>query len=203
MKHIVFDLGGVLVDWNPRYLYKKIFSNRPDEMELFLTQVCNKEWNDSLDAGRSFAEAVAEKQKKFPQFESEIQAYWKRWDEMLGGEIPGTVKLLTELRKSGVGLWALTNWSAETFPIAQRQFEFLSWFEDVCVSGVEKLRKPDARFFQILLRRNQLVPHDCLFIDDVEANIVAAQALGMQTHHFVSPEILGTDLQRRGLVAGE
>lgn len=201
MKHLIFDLGGVLIDWNPRYLYRKIFVGRPEEMELFLREVCHKEWNDSLDAGRSFAEAVTERQRAFPQYKDEIHAYWQRWDEMLAGEIQGTVDLLNELHISGKSLLALTNWSAETFPIAQRRFKFLSLFKDICVSGTEKLRKPDARFFRLLLDRNQLIPQDCLFIDDVEANIAAARALGMQTHHFVSPQELRTDLLQRGLVS--
>ena len=197
---VVFDLGGVLVDWNPRYLYRQIF-NDEQEMENFLANVCHGNWNEMQDAGRPFAEAVNERIDKFPQYEPMIRAYHKRWSEMLKGDIPGTVQILKEMHKAGQPrLLALSNWSAETFPIAKKRFPFLGFFEAILVSGEEKLIKPDPRFFKLLIDRFQVDPAHAVFIDDVEKNILGAKALGFQTIHFKSPEALRVSLSQLGVL---
>ncbi|TGD81546.1 HAD family hydrolase [Hymenobacter wooponensis] len=191
---IVFDLGGVLIDWNPRYLYKQLFTDE-QEMESFLSTVTTSDWNEEQDAGRTIAEGTALLVAKHPEHRELIEHFYGRWPEMLGGAIQGTVDVLTELRNSGrYRLYALTNWSEETFPIALEQFEFLHWFEGIVVSGTEKSRKPFADFYQTLLTRYQIEPGQAVFIDDNERNIHAAQAVGLQTVHFQSPEQLRTEL---------
>jgi 2-haloacid dehalogenase len=191
--HIVFDLGGVLIDWNPRYLYKKLFSNETD-MEHFLDTVCTSDWNEQQDAGVSLEQATQERISKFPEFEDKIIAFYGRWQEMLGGPILPTVKLMDRIRAANKhSLTALTNWSAETFPYALENYDFLHHFEDIIVSGVEKCKKPDPRIYQILIDRTGIEPMHSLFIDDSLRNINAAQKLGFQTIHFHSvkaiPEI--------------
>ncbi|UOQ65839.1 HAD family hydrolase [Hymenobacter volaticus] len=192
---IVFDLGGVLIDWNPRYLYRKLFTDE-QEMNTFLETVTTPDWNEEQDAGRSIADATAFLVAKHPEHREMIEHFYGRWSEMLGGAIQGTVDILTELRDSGrYRLYALTNWSAETFPIALEQFEFLHWFEGIVVSGVEKSRKPFPDFYHLLLTRYHIDPQQAVFIDDNERNILAAQAVGLHTVHFHSPEQLRTELQ--------
>jgi 2-haloacid dehalogenase len=191
---IVFDLGGVLIDWNPRYLYKQLFTDE-QEMEAFLSTVTTPDWNEEQDAGRTIAEGTALLVAKHPEHRELIEHFYGRWPEMLGGAIQGTVDILTELRDSGrYRLYALTNWSEETFPIALEQFEFLHWFEGIVVSGTEKSRKPFADFYHTLLTRYQIEPGQAVFIDDNERNIHAAQAVGLQTVHFQSPEQLRAEL---------
>ena len=146
---LVFDLGGVLVDWNPRYLYRPLFAGDDAAMEDFLARVCPPEWNLEMDAGRPFAEAVAERQRLFPEHAHHIALWHTSWPQMLRDQIPETVELLAALRDRGHRLVALTNWSAETFPIARRRFPFLDWFEDIVVSGEVKLAKPDPRIFEL------------------------------------------------------
>ncbi len=191
---IVFDLGGVLVDWNPRYLFRSIFDDEKD-MEYFLTHVCNQEWNEKQDAGRSFAEGQKEVAEKFPHYKEQIDAYYRRWPETLGQPIAGTVKILEELAATKkYQILALSNWAAETFHFARARFEFLKIFEGILVSGEERLIKPDARFFNLLVERYNVVPSKSVFIDDVEKNILGAQKLGFQTIQFKNPEQLGLSL---------
>ncbi|WP_210116211.1 HAD family hydrolase [Hymenobacter fodinae] len=191
---IVFDLGGVLIDWNPRYLYKQLFTDE-QEMESFLSTVTTPDWNEEQDAGRTIAEGTALLVAKHPEHRELIEHFYGRWPEMLGGAIQGTVDILTELRDSGrYRLYALTNWSEETFPIALEQFEFLHWFEGIVVSGTEKSRKPFPDFYHTLLTRYQVDPSQAVFIDDNERNIHAAEAVGLHTVHFQSPEQLRTEL---------
>lgn len=197
---IVFDLGGVLVDWNPRYLYRKLISD-PAEMERFLTEVCHSEWNERQDAGRPFAEGIAERVSRFPEFESWIRAYWERWDEMLQGEITGTVRILERLHeKRTYRLLALSNWSNETFPVALARFPFLRLFEAILLSGREKLIKPDPRFFNLLVSRYGLTPESTVFVDDVPKNVMAARELGYLAVHFTNPEDLWRELQFLGIM---
>lgn len=193
---VVFDLGGVLIDWNPRRLYRKLL---PDDaaIESFLAEVCTAEWNLQQDAGRSWAEAVAELTARFPDRAGLIAAYHERWEEMLGGAIGDTVALLEELDAAGVPLYALTNWSRETFPIARRRFPFLSRFRGVVVSGEERAAKPDPRIYRILLERYQLEPAECLFIDDVPRNVEGARAAGMEGILFTSAADLRRELAAR------
>jgi len=192
-KILVFDLGGVLIDWNPRYLYRKLIDDEGD-INLFLSEVCNSEWNVKQDAGRALAEATAERIALFPKKKSLIEAFYDRWEEMLGGEINETVEILRELKNKGDSIYALTNWSGETFPIAEERFDFLQWFDGTLVSGVEKMAKPDPAIFHLLLKRYELRAEDCLFIDDSKTNIEAAARIGFETHHFKSAAGLRQEL---------
>lgn len=199
---IIFDLGGVLIDWNPRYLYRKIFSTE-EEVSWFLENVCTTAWNEQQDAGRSFEEATAELVTRFPLHEVAIRAWFSRWEETIGGPIQETVDLLATLRtQQRHRLYALTNWSAETFPWAKQNFDFLHWFEGIVVSGEEKTLKPHPEFYQILLNRYQVNPTTALFIDDNFRNAEAARTLGMDSIHFKSPTQLRADLQLRGILSG-
>ncbi len=197
---VVFDLGGVLVDWDPRYLYRQLL---PDEtaVEKFLAEVCTPEWNAAQDAGRPWAEAVAVASALFPDQAELIAAYHERWAETLGGEIQGSVEALRDLHERGVRLYALTNWSAEKFDLTFPRFEWLSWFDGIVVSGHELIVKPDPRIFAILLERYGLDPSSTVYVDDVEANVETARALGMVSLLFTGPVRLRNDLGRLGVLA--
>ncbi|WP_116948574.1 HAD family hydrolase [Jiangella endophytica] len=198
---VVFDLGGVLVDWDPRYLYRTLLPSE-DEVERFVTEVTTPEWNAAQDAGRTWAAAVAELSARFPEHAELIAAYDARWLDTIGGHIDGTVDLLRELRDGGsVGLYALTNWSAEKFPLALERFEFLSWFEGIVVSGTERLVKPDPRLYQVLLDRYGLDASSTVYIDDNPPNVDAAAELGMTSLHFTDPGRLRDELSQLGLVS--
>jgi 2-haloacid dehalogenase len=183
---IVFDLGGVLIDWNPRYVYQNIFKTS-EAVEYFLNQICTTDWNELQDAGRSLSDATKILQEIHPHYFTEIQCYYDNWEEMLGGEIGPTVNLLNELYVSKkYKIYALTNWSAETFPIALSKFKCLSLFEGILVSGDEGLKKPDPAIFKLLMDRYDIIANKTLFIDDNAKNIVAAQNLGFNVVHFIS-----------------
>jgi 2-haloacid dehalogenase len=197
---IIFDLGGVLIDWNPRYLYRKIFKTE-EEITWFLENVCTAEWNDHQDAGRSFEEATEELVAKFPGHEMPIRAWYGRWEETINGRIHETVELLTEIKESKkYKLYALTNWSAQTFPWALDNFEFLHWFEGTVVSGVEKSRKPFPEFYQILFDRYQVNPAQAIFIDDNHKNVLGARAVGLPTIHFQSAAQVRDELKRLKII---
>lgn len=194
IKNIVFDLGGVLIDWNPRYVYRTIFDSEA-EVESFLSTVTKMEWNIQQDAGRSLEEATTFLVQEHPQWKAEIEAYYGRWEEMLGGPIKGTVEILQHFTDSDkYKVYALTNWSAETFPIAQSRYKFLSWFEGIVVSGTEKCIKPDPKIYEILFRRFKLDPTECIFIDDNADNIKGSESLGMAAIRFENPEQLKKEL---------
>lgn len=196
---IIFDLGGVLIDWNPRYLYRKIFKTE-EEVSWFLENICTGEWNDLQDAGRPFEEATRELIEKHPEFREAIIAWYGRWHETISGPIEGTVKILKGIKDSRkFRLYALTNWSAETFPWALANFDFLRWFEGIVISGVEKTRKPLPEFYRILFDRYAVKPSEALFIDDNVRNIQGAAAVGLNTITFNSPRQLLTDLRRLGI----
>ncbi|SSY84196.1 HAD family hydrolase [Aggregatibacter actinomycetemcomitans] len=188
----------MLVDWNPRHLYRKIFSNDA-EMERFLAEVCNSEWNARQDAGRSWSEGVAEAVKQHPQYEAEIRAYHERWTETLNGAIDDTVALLEPLKRSGVRLLALTNWSNETFHFAEERFPFLTEFEGILVSGYERLAKPDPRIFNLLIERYHLNPQHTVFIDDNLRNVEGARNVGLHTLQFTHAQKLKQDLITLGV----
>ena len=198
---VVFDLGGVLVDWNPRYLYRKIFGTEA-EVEEFLERVCTPAWNAEQDRGRPWAEAVRLLQGKFPHYAREIEAYHLRWSETLAGDLPESVAILSQLRQAPVRLLALTNWSAETFPVARERFPFLRWFEGIVVSGEEEVIKPDAEIFELLCRRYRVRPERAVFIDDSARNVQAAQALGFHGIHFTGTASLREGLRALGLQVG-
>lgn len=197
---VVFDLGGVLVDWDPRYLYRKLFATEA-EVEQFLATVTTPEWNEQQDRGRPWAQAVGVLAAQWPQYAQQIAAYDTRWLETLGEAKRDTVQLLDALRKRGdVRLIALTNWSQEKFPLARPRFPFLAWFEGIVVSGEEGMAKPDAAIFERLRTRYGLVPAQTLFIDDSPRNVRAAAELGYQAVQFESADALARELQGRGLL---
>ncbi|MDH3714451.1 MAG: HAD family phosphatase [Gammaproteobacteria bacterium] len=197
---ILFDLGNVLIEWDPRHLYRKLFDGDETSMEHFLATVCTAEWNRQMDAGKPFAEAVAELQQVHPDQSALIAAWHLRWDETLGGAIEGSVQILAELRKRGHRLYALTNWSAETFPVARRRFDFLSWFEAIVVSGEVGMSKPDPDIFELALERFRLTPARTLFIDDSEVNVATAQRLGVHAVHFQNAHQLQAVLSGVGVL---
>jgi len=200
VKAAVFDLGGVLIDWDPRYLYRKLLADE-GEVEEFLATVCTPEWNAEQDRGRPFAEGVAELVERHPAHAAAIAAFHERWPEMLGGDIPGAVELLAELRATGLPLYALTNWSAETFVVARERFAFLDWFDGLLVSGEERIIKPDPAIFELLLDRFGLDPGSTFYVDDSPANVAAAAALGLDAVRFTGPGQLRRDLAARRLLA--
>jgi len=183
---VIFDFGGVLIDWNPRYLYRKLIGDE-ETMERFLSRVTIHEWQAEQNLGRPWSEAVAVLVERHPEHRSLIEAYWTRWPETMGGVIEGTVALLGSLRRRGVKLYGLTNWSAETFPFARERFDFVSWFEGIVVSGEVGVAKPAPEIFHHLFERFELEPGDAVFIDDHAPNIEAAQSLGLESHLFTSP----------------
>jgi 2-haloacid dehalogenase len=198
---VVFDLGGVLIDWDPRHLYRKLFPGDEAGMERFLAEVCTSEWNLQQDAGRSWAEATALLKAEHPGQAAMIDAFHQRWPEMMAGEMAGTVAILCELKEAGTPLYALTNWSHETFPLARERFEFLSWFDGIVVSGQEKLVKPDPQIYRVLVERHGLRPEEIVYIDDNPRNAAAATALGMHGIHFTGPAALRRELTALGLLA--
>jgi 2-haloacid dehalogenase len=190
---VVFDLGNVLVRWNPRLLYEQLI---PDagELERFFSTVITHDWIRDQDAGRTFADGIALLTAQFPHYQNEIHAFWERWEEMVPGPIEETVEILAELRERQTPLYALTNWSHETFPIARPRFPFFEWFEGIVVSGEVQLVKPDARIYRHLLDAHGLRAEDCIFIDDSPANVAGAEAVGIAALHFQSPGRLRQDL---------
>lgn len=199
-KTIIYDLGGVLIDWNPKYLYRKILDEE-SQIDWFLENICDMHWNEQQDAGRSLMEGTIEKIKQHPDQAEKIKAYYERWSEMLGGPIGDSVSILKQLKESNkYNLYALTNWSAETFPIAQDRYDFLQWFEGIVVSGVEKMRKPQVEFYQLILERYNIDPSQSLFIDDNLRNVQAAQAHGIDSIHFLSATQLKKELTKREVI---
>jgi 2-haloacid dehalogenase len=197
---IIFDLGAVLIDWNPHYMYRTIFTDE-EEMKDFLATVCTSDWNEEQDAGRSLQEGTEILVKQFPEHEANIRAFYTRWEEMLGDAFEDTVEVFKELKESNkYKIYALTNWSAETFPVALGRFEFLHWFDGIVVSGAEKMRKPTTAFYQILLDRHRVNAGEALFIDDNYRNILAAEALGIKSIHFTSAELLREQLVQLGIL---
>ena len=196
IKAIIFDLGNVLIDWNPDYVFDKLFEDK-EQKKHFLQNICTMEWNEQQDSGRSLKEATETLVAKYPEWKEYIEAYYGRWKDMLGGPIHDTVEIFRQLKQSGrYKLYALTNWSAELFPIALELYEFLHWFDGRVVSGEEKLRKPSSEFYHVLLDRYNLQPQETLFIDDNLRNVKAAEALGMTSIHFQSPEQLKRELEQ-------
>jgi 2-haloacid dehalogenase len=199
---VVFDLGGVLIDWDPRHLYRSLFCGDHAAMERFLSEVCTPAWNQQQDAGRPWAEAVAMLQKQFPEYDGLIRAYHLRWSEMIAGEMPGTVAILRALHATGTPLYALTNWSQETFPIAEQRFDFLTLFRGIVVSGSERLVKPDLAIYRLLVKRYGLDPARCVYVDDNATNAAAATLLGMRSIHFTVPDALAAELCELGFAVG-
>lgn len=189
MRTLIFDLGGVLVDWDPRYLLRELIAD-PARLEWFLTEVCGADFVDPVDRGRPFVEAVAERVARFPEWRAEIEAYARRWDEMVRGEIPGTSALLEDLAAAGAPLYALSNWPADTFWVAREWFPALRVFTDVVVSGEVGLAKPDPRIYRLALDRFGRAAGDCVFVDDRADNVAAARAEGIGAVRFTDAAAL-------------
>jgi len=181
---IIFDLGGVLIDWNPEYVFREVIPD-PERRQYFFDHICTHDWNVEQDAGRRISVATQLLVDQHPEWESEIRAFYGRWEEMLGGPIPDTVELLRELRDRGEHrLLALTNWSNETFPVALERYDFLQWFEGIVVSGDEQTRKPFPDIYQTLLSRYEVDPAQAVFIDDAIKNVEGAENVGIRGIHF-------------------
>lgn len=199
---VVFDLGGVLVEWDPRLLYRRLLAT-DDEVEAFLDEIDFHGWNHAQDAGEhTWAEAVELLAARHPRHRELIAAYPARFTETLGGPIQESVALVRTLRDADVRLLALTNWSAELFAVARPQLGFLDLFEAVVVSGEEGVAKPDPAIFELLVRRHALEPASTVFVDDREANVDAAAAAGLTPVLFTDPAALRRDLTRLGLNVG-
>lgn len=196
---IVFDFGGVLFDWNPRYLYRKFFAGDEGAMERFLEEIEFSEWNLQQDAGRPFSEAVADGCRRHPEHCELIRAYDTRWEESLAGPIQATVEILHGLKQAGYPLFALSNWSMEKFNLVRHKYEFLDWFETIVISSDVRLVKPDERIFTLLLHRIDRTAGECLLVDDSTENILVARELGFNTIHYRSPGQLQGDLCRLGI----
>jgi 2-haloacid dehalogenase len=185
---IIWDLGGVLIDWNPLYVFDENYFDSLATRDYFFKNICTGDWNEQQDAGYPIAKATEERAALFPDWEKPIRDYYGRWEEMLGDAIHETVEIFRGLKKNpGLKFYALTNWSAETFPIALERFDFLHWFDGRVVSGEEKTRKPFPEFYHILLSRYNVKPQEALFIDDNLRNVRAAEGLGIASIHFHSP----------------
>ena len=200
---VVFDLGAVLIDWDPRHLYRKLFDGDAAAMERFLAEVCTPAWNARQDAGRSWGEAIETLVRAHPEQRDLIVAYDERWPEMLGGPIEGTVEILRALHERDERrprLAVLSNWSAEKFPVALERYPFLGWFDAIVVSGEVGFSKPDPRIFRHLLAATGFDPATTLFVDDVPDNIAEAAAHGLRTHLFRDPPMLRADLEAMGLL---
>lgn len=199
-KSIIWDLGGVLIDWNPAYVFDQLFEDE-EKKQYFFQHVCTSDWNEEQDAGRSIRLATEELIARHPEWRTYIEAYYGRWTEMLKGPIPESVAILKELKDSKrFQLYALTNWSAELFPIALERFDFLHWFDGRVVSGEERMRKPFPEFYHLLLNRYQLQPNEVLFIDDNLRNIRAAEEIGIHSIHFHSPQQLRERLEELAII---
>jgi 2-haloacid dehalogenase len=197
---IIFDLGGVLIDWNPEYVYLDAFHGDREKMQWFFDNICTSDWNENQDAGYPIAKANEDLIKLNPEYEDLIKLFYGRWAEMLGGAIEGTVTILDKLIKSKkYKVVALTNWSNETFPIALERFDFLGWFEGIVVSGDEKTRKPFKDIYDITLNRFNITPNNAVFIDDNLRNIEAANALNINGIHFKTPELLIKQLKNHNI----
>ena len=192
---IIFDFGGVLLDWNPRYLYQNYFPEQPHAMESFLNEIDFYKWNEQQDKGRPFAEGIAELSAQFPHHAELIQTYFDCWEDSVGGPISGSVEILGRLKQKGYPLYGLSNWSAETYPRIRKKYPFFDWFDDIILSGTVKLNKPDPAIFELLLNKTGYAACECVLIDDAESNIDTAKSLGFISILFRSPAQLRSELQ--------
>ena len=198
---IIFDLGGVLVDWSPHYVFDEGYFDSTEKRDYFFSNICTPEWNEEQDAGRSIVEATQALVQQFPEWEQPIRDFYGRWTEMLRGPIQGTVDIFRELKGSGrYKIYALTNWQANLFDIALVRYDFLHWFDGRVVSGEEKTRKPFPEFYRVLLNRYGVIPENALFIDDSLRNVKAAQEININSVHFQSAEQLSAYLKSQGLL---
>ena len=196
---IVFDLGNVLIDWNPRYLYRKLLPSEI-EVEWFLENICNDDWNKKHDEGQNFRDGINKLSYMYPKYSELIKNWFDRWEEMLGGPLEETVEILAELKKNEIPLYILSNWSAETYPKAEAMYDFLHWFDGKIISGEVGKIKPDPEIFHILTKKFNLNPENSVFIDDKLVNIKAANLLGFHGIHFQNATLLRNDLKKFKLI---
>lgn len=200
IKTIIFDLGGVLIDWNPEYVYLKEFRGNREKMNWFLKEVCAWEWNMNQDAGYPLAKATEERITLFPEYEDLIRMYYGRWEEMLGHAHDDTVQILDRVvNDSRYNVFALTNWSGETFPKALEKFHWLQWFEGILVSGDEGMRKPHPEIYQLMLSRYNINPKEAVFIDDSLNNVHGSELAGLKGIHYLDAKQLKNELLRLGI----
>ena len=199
IKTVIFDFGGVLVDWNPHYLYDPYFGSR-EKADWFLTHICNSAWNVQMDGGKPFAQGIAELVAQHPEWEKEIRMYRSEWLKMMGEQIPDMQTLVADLKAHGYRLYGLTNWAADTFALVRDQYPVFALLDGIVVSGEEKVAKPDLRIFRILLERYKVNPKEAVFIDDNIPNIEAARQVGLQTIYFLSAKQLREEMYKRGWV---
>lgn len=197
IKNIVFDFGGVLVDWNPRYLYYPYFNGDEAQAEWFLANICTYTWNVQMDGGKPFSEGVAELTAQYPEWAEAIEVYHSRWNEMIGGEVEGTASLVRRLKEAGYRVYGLTNWSLETYPMIRDRYKVFSLFEGVVVSGAECLLKPDEKIYRCLLERYSLKAEESVFLDDNADNVAGAEAVGMAAIRFESATQAEQELRTR------
>ena len=193
---IIFDLGGVLVDWNPEYVFLKEFKGDRKKMKWFLENICTMDWNEQMDAGKLIKDATNEKIKEFPQHEQLIRMYYDKWENMLKGEISDTVNILKALHSTDYKLFALTNWSAETFPVAIKRFDFLKLFDGIVVSGQIKMLKPEKEIYEYILNKYKLKSSECIFIDDRLSNVKGAELVGMHGIKFDTSQQMKSELKK-------
>jgi len=196
MKTIIFDLGGVLVDWNPEYVYLNEFDGDRKKMNWFFDNICTSDWNEEQDGGKLIKIATKERIKLFPEHEKLIKMYYGRWEEMLKGEIIESVNILKKLKSKNYKLIALTNWSFETFPVAIRRFDFLKLFDGIVVSGKIKMLKPFKDIYNYTINKYKLSPSECVFIDDRVSNVQGAINCGIKGIHFQSSKQLIRELKK-------
>lgn len=197
---VIFDFGNVLLEWDPRHIYRRYFPDNEAAMEEFLHEVKFMDWNAQQDKGRSFAEGVAELSQQFPHYAELIQAYHDNWKDSIGDHLEGTVEIMKRLKEAGYRLYGLSNWSAETFPLMRHKFEFFNLLDDIVISGDVGMIKPEPEIFEHILERIGKPAGACLFIDDAKANVEQARKMGIVTIHFQSPAQLETELQRLGVL---
>ena len=195
IKNIIFDFGGVLVDWNPHHLYDTYFGDK-DSADWFLSNICTMDWNVQMDAGKPFEQGVAEKIAQYPQWEKEIRLYWEHWSDMMGDTIPGMYHWILQLKQQGYAIYGLTNWSTETFIQVKDKYSIFQLMDGIVMSGEERVTKPDAKIYHILLNRYQLAPEECVFFDDNLNNVIAAQNIGIHAVQFQSTEQAKRELSK-------
>lgn len=199
IKNIIFDFGGVLMDWDPRYFFRDYFKD-DEKMEYFLQNIAQSEWNEEQDRGRSLAEGTEIQVKKFPEWEKELRAYYDNWTVMLKSDIPKNVEILRRLGNTDYQLFGLTNWSEETFPYAIENYDFFQIFNGkIVVSGTEKMIKPDPKIWHVLLERYHLNAAESVFIDDNPKNIEMAKILGFTTIQVTPDTNLEEELHLLGV----
>ncbi len=198
---LIFDLGNVLIHWDPKRVFDETYFETAEQRDYFFSNICTMDWNEQQDAGRSIVEATQELVTQYPEWEAAIRDYYGRWTEMLGGPITATVDLFRQLKESGrYKIYALTNWHQGLFDIALVRYDFLHWFDGRVVSGEEKLKKPDPLIYQRLLDRYAVNPSEAIFIDDSLRNVQGAQALGIDAIRFISPALLEQELIARQII---